>query len=62
MMLAMRRDAGIKANDGRETRKRIIRLVFDGTSGPMRFEAARLEWSAREPRPRRVDRTPALAR
>jgi hypothetical protein len=62
MMLAMRRDDGIKANRARETRRRIIRLVFDGTSGPMRFEAARVEWSAREPRPRRVDRTPALAR
>jgi len=62
MMLAMRRDAGMKANDGRETRKWIIRLVFDGTSGPMRFEAARVEWSARERRRRRVDRTPALAR
>jgi hypothetical protein len=62
MMLAMRRDAGIKANGGRKTHTRIIRLVFDGTSGPMRFEAARVEWSAREPRPRRVDRTPALAR
>jgi hypothetical protein len=61
-MLVMRRDAGIKADGGCEPCKRIIRLVFDGTSGPMRFEAARVEWSAREPRPRRVDRTPALAR
>jgi hypothetical protein len=52
----------MKANEGRETHKRIIRLVFDGTSGPMRFEAARVEWSAREPRRRDVDRTPALAR
>jgi len=51
----------MKANGGRETHRRIIRLVFDGTSGPMRFEAARVEWSAREPRRRRVDRMPALA-
>ena len=29
MILAMRRDAGMKANGSRETRKRIIRLVFD---------------------------------
>jgi hypothetical protein len=57
----MRRDSGVKANAGRETRKRIIRLVFDGTSGPMRFEAARFEWTTRESRPRREDRTPAIA-
>jgi hypothetical protein len=62
MMLAMRRDSGIKADGGRETRKRIIRLVFDGTAGPMRLEAARFEWSARAARPRRDDRMPAIAR
>jgi hypothetical protein len=62
MMLVMRNDSGMKANGGRETHKRIIRLVFDGTSGPMRFEAARVDWSARESRPRRDDRLPAIAR
>jgi hypothetical protein len=61
MMLAMREDSGIKANGGRETRKGIIRLVFDGTSGPMRFEAARVEFRVRESRPRRNDRMPAIA-
>jgi hypothetical protein len=61
MMLVMRNDSGMKAND-RETHKRIIRLVFDGTSGPMRFEAARVDWSAREFRPRRDERQSATAR
>jgi hypothetical protein len=62
MMLVMRNDSGMKANGGRETHKRIIRLVFDGTSGPMRFEAARVDWSAREFRPRRDERQSATAR
>ena len=40
----------------------IIRLVFDGTSGPMRFELARTEMSMRESLRRRDDRPPPIAR
>jgi len=49
------------ARDG-DPAKEIIRLVFDGTSGPMRFEVARTDLTVRESRLRREDRSPAIAR
>jgi hypothetical protein len=62
MMSCMRSGSLVNATAGREIPTRIIRLVFDGTSGPMRFEVARTDLSVCESRPRRQDRSPAIAR
>jgi hypothetical protein len=47
--------ANLKA--GRDIPRRMIRLVFDGTAGPMRFEVAHTEWVVRDARPQREDRS-----
>ena len=62
MMSGMRKGSVVKLTGGREIPKGIITLVFDGTSGPMRFEVARTDVTVRESRPWREDRSPALAR
>jgi hypothetical protein len=62
MMSGMRKGAVVKVTGGREITTRIITLVFDGTSGPMRFEVARTDSTVRESRPWREDRSPAFAR
>ena len=62
MMSGMRKGSVVKLTGGREIPKGMITLVFDGTSGPMRFEVARTDVTARESRPWREDRSPALAR
>jgi hypothetical protein len=58
----MRKGPIANVDDGREIRKRIIRLIFDGTSGPMQFEVALTDWTWRESGARRDDRSPAMAR
>jgi hypothetical protein len=63
MMSGMRKGSAVTITGGREiTEGSIITLVFDGTSGPMRFEVARTDLTVRESRPWREDRSPALAR
>ncbi|HEY4872245.1 MAG TPA: hypothetical protein VIJ03_10150 [Candidatus Dormibacteraeota bacterium] len=62
MMSGMRKGSVVKLTGGREIPKGMITLVFDGTSGPMRFEVARTDVTVRESRPWREDRSPALAR
>jgi hypothetical protein len=62
MMSGMRKGSVVKLKAGREIPEGIITLVFDGTSGPMRFEVARTDVTVRESRPWREDRSPAFAR
>ena len=57
MMSFMQRGAIVKQRSGPDIRKRIITLIFDGTSGPMRFEGARTDLTARVRQPRRNDRS-----
>jgi hypothetical protein len=58
----MQRGPVVNPRGERKIPERIIRLVFDGTSGPMRFQVARADVTMREARPRRDDRSPAIAR